>query len=50
MYLQSLVWVGDFGKNARVHKGNIRIFKAHDGDLSKNHPNQTCDYWLITPN
>ena len=32
---------------------NFKIFKNHQGDLSpvpQNHPNQTCGYWLITPN
>ena len=27
-----------------------KIFKNHEDDLSKNCPNQICDYWLITHN
>ena len=29
---------------------NFEIFKNHEGIYPKNHPNQTCGYWLITPN
>ena len=28
---------------------NFEFFKNHEGGLP-NHPNQTCSYWLITPN
>ena len=28
----------------------FKIFKTHEADLSQNCPNQTCGYWLITPN
>ena len=34
---------------ARLNEGNFKIFKNHEGDLSQISPNQTCDYWLITP-
>ena len=26
-----------------------KLFKNHEGDSHKNCPNQTFDYWLITP-
>ena len=29
---------------------NFKILKNHKDDLSQNRPNQTCDYWLVTPN
>ena len=43
------------GQIARVHfwkfcEGNFKIFKNHEGNLSPKSPNQTCGYWLITPN
>ena len=37
-------------KLSELNEGNFKIFKNHEVDLSQNHPNQTCDYWLITPN
>ena len=27
-----------------------KIFKNHEGGLSQILPNETCGYWLITPN
>ena len=36
---------------ARVKRGQLKIFfENHESDLSKSRANQTCDYWLITPN
>ena len=28
----------------------LKLSKKHEGDLSQKFPEQTCGYWLITPN
>ena len=35
---------------ARMKEGNFKIFKNYESDLSQKSLNETCDYWLITPN